>query len=372
MAITNATTLAEYASGIGTQGATLTVDATNKRVGVGTTNPQATLQVGTGVTVWGNSGIVSATKFYGDGSNITNAGSTLSAGSGDQRVVITSLTSGTMTSAATDADLSWNSTSNTLSAANVTASGTVTGGSFAGDGSGLTGVASTDWIITGTAATFGSTVQVTDATDSTSTATGALRVTGGIGIGKSVYIGQDLVVAGNITGLGTFITEDVTNQDVLGLSTFRAGVQVGPTNGIGVTIQSGGAVFAGIVTATSYRGDGGSLTGISAGITTEDNTQSNGIVTINLAKDDHKFTATGICTVTPTGSGTEGGSGTLRITNSGITTVGFSTHFLWPAGAAPSLPTAAGSISLVSYTIQRNGSAGIATQLLSGASANFS
>ena len=34
MATSNATTLADYASGIGTQGATLEVDATNKRVGI--------------------------------------------------------------------------------------------------------------------------------------------------------------------------------------------------------------------------------------------------------------------------------------------------------------------------------------------------
>ena len=63
MAITNASTLAEYAAGISTQGATLTVDANNKRVGIGTTNPQATLQVGTGVTVFGNAGIASFTSL---------------------------------------------------------------------------------------------------------------------------------------------------------------------------------------------------------------------------------------------------------------------------------------------------------------------
>ncbi len=68
MAITNASTLAEYASGISTQGATLTVDQNNKRVGIGTTNPQAMLQVGTGVTVFGNAGIASFTslKLSGD------------------------------------------------------------------------------------------------------------------------------------------------------------------------------------------------------------------------------------------------------------------------------------------------------------------
>ena len=41
-------------------------------VGIGTVNPQGTLQVGTGVTVYGNAGIVSATKFIGDGSGLTD------------------------------------------------------------------------------------------------------------------------------------------------------------------------------------------------------------------------------------------------------------------------------------------------------------
>lgn len=114
MGLSNASGLADYSSGIGTQGATLKVDATNQRVGIGTTNPQATLQVGTGVTVYGNSGIVSATKFYGDGSNLSNTGSTLSAASGVQRVVVTSQTSGTMTASATDADITFNAGNNTL------------------------------------------------------------------------------------------------------------------------------------------------------------------------------------------------------------------------------------------------------------------
>ena len=64
MAITNATRLADFGSGIGTEGAVIQVDNTNQRVGIGTTNPQAMFQVGTAVTVYGNSGIVSATSFY--------------------------------------------------------------------------------------------------------------------------------------------------------------------------------------------------------------------------------------------------------------------------------------------------------------------
>ena len=68
--ISNASRLADFGSGIGTQGAIITVDNTNARLGIGTTNPQAMLQVGTAVTVYGSTGIVSATEFWGDGSNL--------------------------------------------------------------------------------------------------------------------------------------------------------------------------------------------------------------------------------------------------------------------------------------------------------------
>ena len=68
--ISNASRLADFGSGIGTQGAIIQVDNTNQRVGIGTTNPQGMFQVGTAVTVYGSTGIVSATAFWGDGSNL--------------------------------------------------------------------------------------------------------------------------------------------------------------------------------------------------------------------------------------------------------------------------------------------------------------
>ncbi len=70
----------------------------------------ALTNVGSAITMYNTTGIISATKFYGDGGNLTNTGATLSAASGDQRLVVTSLTSGTMINAATDADLTYNGT----------------------------------------------------------------------------------------------------------------------------------------------------------------------------------------------------------------------------------------------------------------------
>ena len=68
--ISNASRLADFGAGIGTQGAIVQIDNVNARVGIGTTNPQGMLQVGTAVTVYGSTGIVSATAFFGDGSGL--------------------------------------------------------------------------------------------------------------------------------------------------------------------------------------------------------------------------------------------------------------------------------------------------------------
>ena len=73
MALSNATRLADFGTGIGTLGAVLKVDNTNKRVGIGTTNPQATLEVGSGSVILmdGDAGVITATSFVGSGVNLT-------------------------------------------------------------------------------------------------------------------------------------------------------------------------------------------------------------------------------------------------------------------------------------------------------------
>ena len=85
--------------------------------------------------------------------------------------------------------------------------------------------------------------------------------------------------------------------------------------------------------------------------------------------DDHKVLATGNVTIDVTG-GTEAASHQVRIQNVGIATVGFSTAFKFPSGGTPSLPTASGSISLISFTVHKVGASG--TTLLAVASVNFS
>ena len=135
---------------------------------------------------------------------------------------------------------------------------------------------------------------------------------------------------------------------------------------------SSGVSVTGTVAATSYTGDGSALTGIEVGITTAVPKSVSGITTVlDLSKDDFKITAAGITTIDVRG-GSEGNSHTIRIHNSGITTVGFSTYFLFPSGGEPIMPTTDGAVSLISFTVDRQGAVGLATQLLAGASVNFS
>ena len=273
---------------------------TSNNVGINSTTPDAKLDV---------VGVVSATEYYGDGSNLTGivAGATLSASSGTQRVVVTGQTTGSMTASATNSDLTYATSTNTLSA-------TKFSGTLLGNATGLQGTPS---------------ITVQDIT------------------------AEQISIAGTIT------YEDVTNVNSVGIITANKGIKV-PNYGIVVT---------GVVTATSYIGDGSALTGITAGITTEAATPSNAVVTLDLTDQDHKITATGITTITVSG-GTEGDSHTVRIINNGSVTLGFSTHFLFPSGSTPSFPTADGAISLISFTVNRVGAAG--TQLLAGAALNFS
>ena len=95
-------------------------------------------------------------------------------------------------------------------------------------------------------------------TQSTSSTTGALIVSGGVGIAKSLNVGGNLSVAGTIT------YDDVTNVDSVGVVTARGGFEIGEA-GVGGTITATGqAEFAGVVTATKFVGSGEGLTGVAS------------------------------------------------------------------------------------------------------------
>ena len=170
---------------------------------------------------------------------------------------------------------------------------------------------------------------------------------------KAQATASGVTITGDLGVSGVLTYEDVTNVDSIGVITARDGIRC-----------------TGIITATSYRGDGSQLTGISIGITTESITPS-GITTHLLLSnaDDHKVLATGNVTIDVTG-GTEASNHQVRIENVGVATVGFSTAFQFPSGGTPSLPTASGSLSLITFTVHKVGASG--TTLLAGASVNFS
>ena len=343
--MTRAVTLAEIADD-----AILTVDSTNSRIGIGSTQPTEKLDV---------VGVVSATSFFGSGANLTGitAGATLSAGSGDQRVVVTSLTSGTMTSAATDAELTYNSTSNTLSA--TTFSGALTG-NVTGNASGSSGSCS------GNSATA-------------TVATNAQGLTGTPDITVRNIIG----VGATLSGVLTY--EDVTNIDSVGIVTARTGIKVlaGGINAVGVVtgttgVQVGsGQSFGANGPTAIYYGDGSNLTGISAGgiNTTASSPSANTVVTLNISTaQHHDLTLTaGITTITCSG-GNFGESHSVAISqpSSGIATVGFSSYFLFPSGSPPSMTEGGSAIDLLSFVVKRQGVTGIGTQLLASAGLNYS
>ena len=75
MALSDATRLADFATGIGTLGAVLSVNNTNNTIGLGTTNPQRMVQVGQNMTLDDSginlTGVITATSFEGSGANLT-------------------------------------------------------------------------------------------------------------------------------------------------------------------------------------------------------------------------------------------------------------------------------------------------------------
>ena len=204
-------------------------------------------------------------------------------------------------------------------------------------------------VVTAGVSTFGANV----------TSTGSVLVGSGQSFGatsgNAVYYGDGSNLSGVIAGVGINTAGGNVGYGVTLLDFRGAGVSTitAPVSGIAtINITGGGGGGGGSISTEAFA----------VGVGT--------VITLDLTNaQDHKVTASGITTITCSG-GTEGESHTLRVINSGTPTVGFSTYFLFPSGASPTMPTGAGEISLISFTVNRVGAAG--TQLLSGASLNLS
>ena len=223
MAISNATRLSDFGSGIGTQGFVLQIDDTNKRIGLGTDDPQSLLQVGVGCSismsgvgtfadsvVVGSAftanaqgitvvGTVTCTTLSGSGSGITGIATGVSinaAGGTNQKVMLANASSGVANTMANTSSLYRNDNTSTLYATNVNVSGTMTTEDVANtDAVGLVtaglGLRSTKGglVVTAGVSTF------TAAIDANSTSDFAGNVT--VGSGATVGLAKSLSMSDN-------------------------------------------------------------------------------------------------------------------------------------------------------------------------------
>ena len=261
----------------------LSADNTNNFVGIGSTQPDAkldvngTVLVGTAITIGGASGIVSATAFYGDGSNLDGVASaglgTALAEEGAGSVIYY-----------TDAVLGIGSTvivsvPSTTSDVAYTQYATV---SVDGDADLI--VAEDDDFVADilgigsdvqTPGTLTNNSRVRAARLVNSAGTGAPQLqfgaevpvgygitgAGGINVSGAATVGALSASSGSITGnltvSGVLTYDDVTNVDSLGIVTARSGIRVGA----GQSIGSDGA-------AVVYYGDGANLTNVGSAVST--------------------------------------------------------------------------------------------------------
>ena len=211
-----------------------TIDRANNRVGLGSETPDAKLDV---------AGIVSATAFYGDGSNLEGVASaglgTAISDSGALSVIYytdNTLTIGDDTTvdvpATSDSNVAYTQYADIAVAADKDLI-IADGDDFVPDILGIT----------------------TDGPQGTMAGGGRIRVDN---IASKSGSGSVYFNAGvDITGVGTVATLESTNVTVTGITTSGSTIV-----GSAVTTDSEGIRAAGIVTATSFTGDGANLTGL--------------------------------------------------------------------------------------------------------------
>ena len=87
-----------------------------------------------------------------------------------------------------------------------------------------------------------------------STVSGSLVVSNDATVSGAATVSGNLSVTGNVSVGGTLTYEDVTNIDSVGIITARKGI----------VVVGGGITAVGVVTATSFVGDGSNLIGVAS------------------------------------------------------------------------------------------------------------
>ena len=90
------------------------------------------------------------------------------------------------------------------------------------------------------------------------------RTGGAVGFPTGVVVTGVATFNNQVSIAGTLTYEDVTNVDSVGVVTARSGIEFG-ASGVGGTITATGqAEVVGVVTASSFVGDGTGLTGVAS------------------------------------------------------------------------------------------------------------
>ena len=228
--------------------------------GGGSQNLNTTLGFGNTSSLGMSVGILTATSFLGNGSQLTGIVTNITAGSGISinqstgNVIITSTGTGGGLVGLTIQD------EGTI----VGIANSITTLNFVGDN--ISAIASgTISTITVSTQNYVNVAGVSTYSSVSGIATVSQGLTGTPNISVGNIIATTASFSGDVSIAGTITYEDVTNVDSIGFITSRSGINVGQPSGIGVTISNNGsAIFSGIVTASSFIGDGSQLTGVIA------------------------------------------------------------------------------------------------------------
>ena len=259
---------------------------------------------------------ITAASFSGDGSGLSNTGSTLSAASGSQRVVLTSMTSGTMTASATDADLTFDASTNTLAVggnlelgnASDTTISRAAAGRIAVEGVNVVTVSSTDTLTnkTLTSPTLTTPVLGTPSSGTLTSCTGLPISTGVSGLGSNV---ATFLATPSSANLASALTDETGSSAVV----FSASPTFTGTAGFAALTASSSVAITGNATVSGVSTFTGAV-GFSSNVTiTGDLTVNGTTTTINsttITVDDKNIELGS--TASPSDVAADGGGITLK------------------------------------------------------------